>query len=198
MKIRTAALVGLIGLLGSVGFGQSSESAQVPASTGADIYANFVGTWFGTSRVLRDHTETTTPLKIEVTEAANRTHLRFFFTFSERGRIGFDHVTRVATLDPTKNTMTWLETGNPRAPDALRRTEGLQEFARKGYGVFEASFDYLFGKHHLVARCHYALDPNMFTYIWYQSIDGGPFVKYSVTQVIRENNAMALSQPPKL
>ena len=197
MKTGIAALIGLIVLLGSVGFGQSPLPAAVSVSTGPDIYANFVGTWIGTSRVLRDNSETTTPVKIEVTEDAYKKHLRFFFTFSESGRIGFDHVTRVATLNPTKNEMTWLETDRPNAPDAFRRTEGLDEFARKGYGVFEASFDYGFGNHHLVGRCHYILDPNMFTYIWYQSVDGGPIVKYSVTQVTRKIDSMAVLRPPK-
>lgn len=152
----------------------------------------------GTSRVLRDSTESTTPVTIEVTEDANKTHLRFFFTFRQHGQVGFDHVTRVATLDPKKNEMTWLEIDKPNAPDALRRTEGLDEFAKKGYGEFDASFDYGFRNHHFVGRCHYVLDPNTFTYFWYQSVDGGPLVKYSVTEVTRKSNVMAIAQAPML
>ncbi len=192
MKTRTAAIVWTIGLLGSMGFGQSPMSEHKIASTGADIYTNFVGTWVGSSQVLRGNNETVTPLKIEITEDVNKTHLRFFFTFREHGRPGFDHVTRVATLDPAKKEMTWLETDNLKAPDALRKTEGLQEFARKGYGAFDATYGYSFGKHHLAARCHYVLAPNMFTYVWYQNVDGGVFVKYSITQVERESNPMAV------
>ena len=195
VNLRRESLVLLVSfLVGGVGFGQGPTPGARTAR--ADIYANFVGTWVGNTRVLRGGDEQTTPIKIEVTEDANKTHLRFFFTFKEQGIEGFVHIARVATFDPVKGEMTWVATDRPEAPDALRHTVGLDDFARNGYGVFDASYEYGSGSHHLVGRCRYVLDPNLFGYVWYQSVDGKPFTKYSVTELTRETAAMAVLSEP--
>lgn len=197
MKLRWISLVAMACLSGSsAGFGQRPGASPAVVSAPADIYANFVGTWVGTTRVLHEGADETVPVRVEVTEDANRRHLRFFFTFSSQGQKGFEHVTRVATLDPVKGEMTWVEADNPKAPDALRHTAGLDAFARKGYGVFDASYEYGFGSHHLTGRCRFVLDPEVFGYVWYQSVDGKPFAKYSVTQLTRETEAMEVLGAP--
>jgi hypothetical protein len=196
VKLKTVALVGMVALLGSVGYGQSPASTPVAVSAPADIYANFVGTWVGTTRVLREGAELTQPLRVEVTEDANRTHLRFFFSYSQQGEDGFEHVTRVATFDTAKNEMTWQQADDPEAPDALQHTAGLNAFAEKGYGAFNASYEIGVGNHHVVNRCTYVLHPDMFGYVWYESMDGKPFQTYSVTKLTRENTARASVTKP--
>ena len=183
-------------LLGSAGFGQVPVSAPAAVAAKVDIYANFVGTWIGTSHVVGDGAERTTPVKVEVTEDAKKTHLRFFYTFSAEGQTSFEHVTRVATLDPVKGEMTWEESDHPEALDALRHTAGLAAFARKGYGSFDASYDFGFGSEHLTRRCRYVLDPDLFGYVWSESVDGRPFTKYSVTQLTRDTAALAVLLAP--
>ncbi len=198
LSLQTLGLVSFlsVSLLGSTGFGQTPVSARTGVGAPVDIYANFVGTWIGTSRVVGDGAERTIPVKVEVTEDANKTHLRFFYTFSEQGEAGFEHVTRVATLDPVRGEMTWEESDHPEALDALRRTAGLDAFARKGYGEFDASYEFPYGSHHLTRRCRYVLDPDLFGYVWSESVDGKPFTKYSVTQLTRDTAAMAVLLAP--
>lgn len=197
MKLKTVALFGMIALLGSVGYGQTPESTPVAIAAPADIYANFVGTWVGTTRVLRDGAELSQPLRVEITEDANRTHLRFFFTYSEPGEEGFEHVTRVAKFDREKNEMTWLQADEPAAPDALQHLAGLGAFAEKGYGAFNASYEIGVKNHHVVNRCTYVLHPDMFGYVWYESVDGKAFQTYSVTRLTRENMAQASVSKPQ-
>lgn len=196
MSLRSISLVGLVAVFmsGSVGFGQAASPASSPVAV--DIYANFVGTWVGTSQVIREGAELSQPLKIEVTETANKRGLRFFFTYGEDGQDGYEHATRVATLDPVKGEMTWVETDNPKAPDALRRADGLEKFAETGLGAFQTDYETGVQGHHLATRCTFVLHREMFGYVYYQSVDGKPYETYSVTRLTRQNTARAAMTAP--
>jgi hypothetical protein len=195
VKLSSISL-GVLGalFLGSVSFGQAALPASSPVAV--DIYANFVGTWVGTSRVLREGAELSQPLRIEITETANKQGLRFFFTYGGDGQDGFEHATRVATLDPAKGEMTWVEMDNPAAPDALRRTAGLEKFAQTGLGAFQTSYELGVRGHRLETRCTFVLHRDMFGYVYYQSVDGKPFTTYSVTRLTRQNTARAAMTRP--
>ncbi len=209
MKLRSISLVGLVlFVVGAAGFGQVPVSGPGPAvgavagpAVGAveapvDIYANFVGTWVGTSRVLQHGVEVTQPLRVEVTEDAKKQHLRFFYAYGWDAREGFEYVTRVVTLDPSKGQMTWVETDNPRAPDAVQHTAGLDAFAKTGFGVFNAGYEFGDQGHQVANRCMYVLNSDLFSYVWYESVDGKPFALYSVTQLTREHAARASVSKP--
>lgn len=197
MKLSSISLLGLVAfMVGSVGFGQGPAVAPPLVKAKIDIYAHFVGTWVGTTRVLRQGAEVPVPVRVEVTEGPNREHLRFFFVYKEPGQTEPQYVTRVATLDPAKGEMTWVEADNPKAPDALQHTVGLEAFAQTGYGVFNTTYETGADGHHLTNRCMYVLNSDLFGYVWYESVDGKPFELYSVTQLTRENEQRASVTKP--
>jgi hypothetical protein len=187
MKCEAGCLVALALLIVvPVGLGQTPVVDSTKASV--DIYANFVGSWVGTSRYAKNGVEAREHIKLEITEETKKRRLRLEYTYGEKGEQGYERQTRFITLNPLKEEMTSIFTGDDRTP--AYHTEGLDEFAKTGYGKFivinqtkdASGLPTLF-------RCTYDLGADHFNYDWWQSVDGQTFRLYSVFRFIREGSA---------
>jgi hypothetical protein len=196
MRRKAVSLVALVVLtVGSMGFAQAP--ALAPAAAPVDIYTNFVGTWVGSSRYSKNGAEVTEHIKLEITEEKKQKRLRLDYTYGEKGQQGYDRRTRFITLEPLKEEMTSIFKGDAGPPNKYP-TEGLDEFAKTGYGnfiVINQTAQVASGRPALF-RGTFHLNADHFNYEWIESLDGQRFTLSSVFRLTKTASAGAAGSAP--
>jgi hypothetical protein len=178
MLARALGLVLLVALCCRV-----AAFGQAPATLSTDIYANFVGTWVGTDRYLKDGAMITVLLRLEISETKKKDGLQCVYTYGEKGQKGFERSQRRITLNPSDGEMTsqWK-----RHSTEHYKAKDLDEFAKTGLGTFTSATEVKEDGKTVMYEGVFSLSKDKFFYRWDKSSDGKTFVTNGVFTLERE------------
>jgi hypothetical protein len=137
----------------------------------------------GTDRYLKDGTDVTVTLRLEISETKKKDGLQCSYTYGEKGQKGFERSKRRLTLNPSTGEMTSHWNGHPTEH---YEAKGLDEFAATGLGAFTAATNTKEDGKPVLYEGEFRLSQDKFSYKWDKSFDGKTFVRNGTITLERE------------